>query len=165
MVNNMYAACKTRRGVTAVEMLVGVSIAALILIAASTTISTFANTAHNIVTKTQALYLTEDGLELVRFVRDNDWADINSLTEGDTYYIDVDASSVEVGSTPETVGEFTRSVVFENVYRHSSTDDVVASTSPSSVEDTNSKYVTVTVSWGSPVESVSLPSILADITP
>ncbi len=59
------------KGVTSVEMVVGVSIAGLILLFSMYTIHNLINTTRDITLKTNALYLAEDGLELLRFVRDN----------------------------------------------------------------------------------------------
>ncbi len=157
--------CLRTKGVSAVELLVGVSIAALILISASYSITLFMDASHEVSEKTQALYLAEDGLELTRFVRDNDWANISALTMGTTYYFDVTDSSVGLGLTPEVIGGYSREVVFENVYRDTTTLDIVASTTVGSSADPSTKYVTVTVVWGVPSRTVSLTSILADVTP
>lgn len=159
----MHTSNQTKRGVTALEVLVGVSIAAMILIAASFSIVTFINTSHAISEKTQALYLAEDGLELVRYVRDNDWANISSLTVENEYYLETTASTVDIGTNPEIVGDFSRAVVFENVYRHGSTHTIVASTTAGSIEDIETKYVTVTISGGDLTQDLSLTSILANI--
>ncbi len=153
------------KGVSSVELLVGVSIAALILISASYTISMFMSTAQGVTEKTQALYLAEDGMELVRFVRDNDWANISALTVGTPYYLAVTGSSVALGTTPETIGSFSREVIVQNVYRDATTADIVASTTPGSVADPKAKYITVTVTWDTPTKTVSLDSILADLIP
>jgi type II secretory pathway pseudopilin PulG len=156
---------RNKKGIAAVEMLVGISIAAVVLIAASFSIVTFVNTSHNISIQTQALYLAEEGIELVRYVRDNDWTDISSLTTGATYYIETTVSTIDIGSTPETVGYFTRSVSFENAYRDNTSDDIVASGSPGSYEDTDTKIVTVTVGGGGLSSDVALISILTNINP
>lgn len=159
----MYTHKKLFLGVSSIEILIGVSIAATILISASFAIVTFINTSHTISEKTQALYLAEEGIELARYIRDNDWTDISGLTMGNTYYFELTTSSVDIGSTPETIGNFSRSVTFENVYRHTSTDEILASTSPSVAEDVNTKYITVTITGGSLSDSVSITSILTDI--
>lgn len=153
------------KGVSAIEILVGVSIAALILIFASDTLAQFLNISHDVSEKTQALYLAEEGLELMRYVRDNNWTSLSALTVGNTYYLNPSSTSVGVGSTPETIGDFSRSVILHNVYRTPTTYDIVASTTSGSALDADAKYVTVVVSWGSPADSVSLTSILADIHP
>lgn len=155
---------QARRGVISIEMVVGVSIAGLILVYAMYTVAQFVNNAHVVSEKTQALYLAEDGLELIRFIRDEAWSNVSSLPLNTARYLEVTASAVSVTTTPETVGEYSRSFTLSNVYRDSD-DDIVASTTSGSVADPDSKYVTVNVTWDGGTESVSLTSILADITP
>lgn len=150
------------RGVSGVEILVGVSIAALILVFATHATARFINVGGDMADKTQALYLAEDGLELVRFVRDDSWASISGLANNATYYLDVDPATVNISGTPETIGIFSRSFEVDDVYRESSNDAIVAT---GGVVDPDTKYVTVTVSWDGGSESVSLTSILAEITP
>ncbi len=150
-------------GVTSIEVVLGVSLAGIIIVYSATSIVQFINTARDVTVKTQALYLAEEGLELVRFIRDNDWTEISSLSLGSTEYLAVTGSDVSVSGAPEVIDEFTRSFSIENVYRNSSTFDIVASTTGGSVADPDAKYVTATVSWGNPTKSVSLTTILTNI--
>lgn len=152
------------RGVTSIEVAFGVSIVAVILVFAMYAIADFINGARDVTEKTQALYLAEEGLELIRFARDEDWADISAIPLNTTRYIAA-SSIITATTTPEVIGEFTRSFTVQNVYRDNSTDDIVASTTGGSSADADSKYVTVAVSWGTPTSTVSLTSILADISP
>ena len=92
----MYTHKKLFLGVSSIEILIGVSIAATILISASFAIVTFINTSHTISEKTQALYLAEEGIELARYIRDNDWVDISGLTTGNTYYFELTTSSIDI---------------------------------------------------------------------
>lgn len=163
--NNMQYQFHSQKGITAVEILIAVSIAAVVLITASYSIFNFVNSAREVAEKTQALYLAEDGLELIRYVRDNAWTNISTLSLNTPYYLDATSSYVHITTSPETVGDFSRSIAFQNVYRDSTTDDIVASTTSGSVADNNSKYVTVTVTWGSPTKTVSLSSILVNLNP
>ena len=154
-----------QRGVTSLEVVIGVSIAGVILVYATYAVMEFINSARDITEKTEALYLAEEGLELVRFIRDESWSNISSLPLNTTRYLAVTSSSVSVTTTPEVIGNFTRSFRIEDVYRNSSNDDIVASTTGGSIGDDNSKYVDMTVSWGSGSSSVLLTTILTDIEP
>lgn len=162
--NNMQYQFYSQKGITAVEILIAVSIAAVVLVTASYSIFNFVNSAREVAEKTQALYLAEDGLELTRYVRDNAWTNISTLSLNTPYYLDATSSYVHITTSPETVGNFSRSIAFQNVYRNS-TDDIVASTTSGSVADDKSKYVTVTVTWGSPTKTVSLSGVLANLNP
>ena len=152
-----------RKGVTSVEVVIGVTIAGVVLVFAMSTVTQFINSARDVLAKTQALYLVEEGLELVRFVRDGSWSSISVLPLNTTRYLSFNPSTITITTTPETINGFTRSFTVQNVYRNSTTDDIVASTTGGSVADTGAKYVMMTVSWGSPVKSVSMTTILADI--
>jgi hypothetical protein len=152
----------TIRGITAVEVVIGVSIAALVLIFTTNAIVRFVNVGLDIADKTEALYLAEDALEILRFIRDEDWNEVGELTTGTTYYLDVSPSTVAITGTPEIVGTYARSFVTAPVYRDNASDDIVPS-GAGTYADADSKYVTATVSWDGGAESVSLTAILTDI--
>ncbi|MCA9363811.1 hypothetical protein KC727_01170 [Candidatus Kaiserbacteria bacterium] len=149
---------RNTRGITAVEALVGITIVAMVLVFGAHTVIRFLTVGGEVGEKTQALYLAEEGLEMVKFIRDVEWDTIAGLTDGATYYLSVSGVSVVVSGTPETIGIFSRSFVVEPVERNAD-DDIVAS----GTDDDDSKYVTVTVSWGSPAQSLSFTTIVADI--
>lgn len=145
-------------GISAVEVLVGVSILALILVFVTYGLVRLVDTGRLVAERTEALYLAEEGMELIRFVRDGDWDAFDNLTSGTTYYLDIDPTTIAFTSTPESIDEFTRSFEVEPVERNTN-DDIVAS----GTNDSGSSYVTVTVSWDGGIESVSLTSMLGNI--
>lgn len=148
----------TSKGVSVIEVLVGVAILGVALVFISHTIALFASSELRVLEQTQALYLAEEGQEIMRYLRDEDWSNISNLTTGVTYYFDVATTSLATTNTVETInGTYTRSVVVESV-RRDGNDDVVAS---GGTADPGSRVVTVTVSWGS--DSVSLESILSNL--
>lgn len=150
---------RDQQGVTAVEIMLGVSLAALVLVFTTHTIMRFVNVGRDVADRTQALYLAEDGLELARYVRDDDWTAFSGLTSGNTYYLSVDSTDVTIGGTPEVIdSRFTRSVTVTDVERDTN-DDLVTSGGTS---DSDSRFVTVTVSWGSG-ESITLRTLLGNI--
>lgn len=149
---------RNTRGITAVEMLVGISILAVMFTAISFSIMQFINTGRDVAERTQALFLAEEALEMVRYVRDAQWSHIEDLSDGTTYYLAVTGGTIGTTTVPEVIGEYTRSFVIESVERDAN-DDIVVSGTP----DDDSKYVTATVVWGNPQKSVALTSIIADI--
>jgi type II secretory pathway pseudopilin PulG len=156
---------QTRQGITSIEVVIGVSIASIVLVYAMNALSLFINSARDVGIRTQALYLAEDGLELMRFMRDTDWATFSGIPLNTTRYLDISSTAILPTTAVETVGDFTRSFQVSNVYRNSSTDDIVASTTGGSVADSESKYVTVTVGWGTTGDAVSLSTILVNLDP
>lgn len=149
---------KKNTGVTAVEILVGLSIIAILFVVVSFSIMQFINTGKQVAERTQALFLAEEAVEMVRFIRDEKWSYIQDLTDETTYYLNITGSDIATSTSPEVIGIYTRSFEIDSVERDMN-DDIVQSGTP----DNTSKYVTATVTWGSPANSVSLTSIVADI--
>lgn len=150
------------RGVSAIELVFGVSIAALILVYVTYAMVLFVNSGRDVSDRAQGLYLAEEGLEMIRFIRDDDWSEIDSLTDNNDYYLDIDSASISITNTTEVIEGFERSFYVTPVYRNSN-DDVVASTTPGATEDTGAKYVTVTVTGGRPERTATLRTILGNI--
>lgn len=151
------------KGMLAIEVVIGVSIAATVITFTMYSVAQFVNAGRTIGNQTEALYLAEDGLELLRFVRDENWSDIGSLPENTTRFLDIASTDVSIGTSPEVIDGYTRSFVVSNVYRHATNDDILASTTSGSVADADTRYVTVTVTGGTPSVTVSLATILAEI--
>jgi hypothetical protein len=152
------------RGVTVIEVAIGVSIAALVLIFSMQSLSLFINVGRTISEKTKAIYLAEDGLEIVRYLRDESWSTVSALSTSGTHYLSVTPGAFSFTSTPETVDGYTRSFKISNVYRNSS-DDIVASTTSGASPDTGSKYVELRVVGGTPVATTSISTILTNPNP
>lgn len=159
----MYVHTRKGAGFSIVEVIVGLSIAVSILTFTSYAIVKFVNAGRDASARTKAIYLAEDGLELLRYKRDQNWTNISSLPLNTNRYLSVGTSTVAITTTQEIIDGYYRSFRVTNVYRNPITDDIVASTSAGSVADTSAKYVTMTVGWGSPSTTVSITSILADI--
>jgi len=150
----------THKGISLVEVVIGVAIAGLVIVFVSHTLTLFFASSEETLNRTQALYLAEEGQEILRYVRDEDWDTIGTdLSVGTTYYFYV--SDTEIGTTtaPETVGDFARSFVLSNVARDNTTDDDIVFSG--GTNDAGSRFATTTVSWGS--DSVSLFSLLTNI--
>lgn len=138
-----------------------VSIAALVIVFSTHAIVYFVTAGSDLARKTQALFLAEEALEVARFVRDEDWGEISALTPGNTYYLDVGTSSASIVGSPEVIGEFTRSIVVEEVSRSSGNDDIVPNGMAGSAVDSGTVLLTAYVSWGN--GTTSLSTYLADI--
>lgn len=159
--NNMKSRRTYEAGVSLVEVAVGVSILAMIVLSVGYTVTQMVEARNTLVSNTKALYLTEEGYELLRTIRDNDWADIDALTVGDTYYFTITATTVGITTTPEVIdGTFTRSFVFDEVSRDSN-DDIVPNGTVGSTVDAQLREATVTVTG--PAGSKELTGILGNI--
>jgi len=94
-----------------------------------------------------AIFYAQEGVEVMRFLRDLSWdTNISPLITGNLYYPNVSGTTwVLLASDPGLIdSRYTRSVELNKVLRDAN-DDIVSS---GGTEDTDSREVTVTVSWG-----------------
>lgn len=97
--------------------------------------------------ETEALYLAQEGMEVVRAVRDNDWTAEFSFTTPDpvTKYINDISGPIALEDTPSLIdNRYTRTVVISPICRDVNKDIIACG----SGQDENSKQIDVTVSWG-----------------
>lgn len=108
----------------------------------------------------QAAFLLEEGAEATRILRDGGWSNISGFTISTSYYPVFAGGTWTLSTTLTQVGIFTRSVVFSTAYRDSSQNLV-----PSGTSDSQTRLVTITVSWTEGGQSVSktLQFYLTDI--
>jgi Tfp pilus assembly protein PilV len=131
------------KGFMTIEVLIAVSIITVSILASTTVAQKSVYVSRQALHFTQANFLLEEGGEVVRIVRDNAWNNISSLTAGTNYYPTFSGGAWSLSATPNTVGIFTRTVVFSAVNRDNGTKDISSSGS----DDPKTKLVTVTVSW------------------
>lgn len=96
--------------------------------------------------KLRAAFLTEEGIEAVRILRDATWsANITPLALDTDYYPAFSSGAFSLGTMPQVPvdGTFDRRVRFAAVQRDSA-DDIVES---GGTLDPNTRRVTVNVSW------------------
>ena len=132
-------------GFTVVEALVATSICLVVFLGIATAFTMTVKSALNNTARVQASFLEEEGEEVVRILRDNGWsANIASQTAGAPFYVAFDGSTWRATTTNAYVDSFfERAVMLDNVYRDSSKNIVVSG----GTLDSNTKRVTVTVSW------------------
>jgi prepilin-type N-terminal cleavage/methylation domain-containing protein len=93
----------------------------------------------------KASFLLEEGLEVVRLLRDTSWSsNIGNTTVGTNYYLYWTGSAWQSTTTLQTVDTlYARKIVFSNAYRDG-TDRLVHS---GGTLDSNTRGYTVTVTW------------------
>ena len=148
---------KSSKGVTLVEVLVSLSMLGIILVIISSIITLFFGSSGTVLNTTRATYLAEEGVELARFIRDDDWNEISSLTTDTAYYFEATPVSIGVTTTPQSIDEFTRSFTVSDLERDGNGDFVVSG----GTSDPGGRVLTVTVTWGT--ESVELQSLITNI--
>jgi|SRR3989344_759114 len=119
--------------------------------------------------KIRANFIAEEGLEAMRFLRDQSWAgNLAALAQGTTYFLSFSApgSSWSIGaSDPGLIDNlFSRKVTINNVSRDPSTQDIESTYNPSN-DDPGTKKINVSVEWlerGS-TASITVSTYLSDI--
>jgi len=92
----------------------------------------------------KATYLAEEGLEALRFLRDDSWVDnIEPLLVDTPYGVALSGNSWEVDSALTWVGYFERTVTLSDVYRDVNGDIVTSG----GTLDPDARLVTATVAW------------------
>jgi len=144
-----------------VELLVAVSIITASILAAMAVAQKSVIVARQAFHTEQAAYLLEEGAEAVRVARDNAWTNISGLTSGTTYYPTFAAGTWSLGTTPNSTGIFTRTVTITNVNRDNTTKNIA----PAGTDDSQTKLVTVTISWneGNTTVTKSMQFYILDI--
>ena len=158
-----FSASNFQGGFGLVEVLVGSSIIAAVLISLLGVAGNFIRVSHATVRTTQGVYLLEEGVEASRLIRDGGWtANIVPLSVGATYRFAWDTSTdtwVPTTTIHYIDGMFDRTFTLSDVYRNA--DDDIAG---SGTLDPNTRLVTVTVSWRGPSEATTSKSISTYIT-
>ncbi len=136
-----------RRGFTLVEILVVIGV----IVAVFTAISGFFIVDNRITERNrmrlQAMALTEEGAEAVRYFRDNTgWSSgLGSLSIDTAYHPIISGSSWDIVFGGEVIDGFVRSIVINQVSRDEN-DNIENNYNPSR-DDPNTRRVVVTVGW------------------
>jgi hypothetical protein len=95
--------------------------------------------------RVQATYLLEEGVEVMRILRDDGWStNIAPINSEEDFYLEFDGSSWNISDTNQFVDAiFERKVVLADTYR----DENDSITLSGGTLDTNTKKVTVSVAW------------------
>jgi len=107
-------------------------------------------TSRMVLDETQAVYLAEEGIEIVKLLRDDGWAIFADTDRGTSYYLTQGIDGWEFSSTPVSTGDFSRTITIYDVERDISDDIAVSGTA-----DEQTLRVVSSVSWshaGSTVE-------------
>lgn len=133
-----------KTGFGILEIVIGVSIISISLFGLIA-VSQFSLRAINESSKNiKAAFLLEEGIEAIRILRDSSWqTDIAPLTSGTTYYLDFDGTTWNSTTINIYIDDlFERNFVINDIYRDAN-DDI----SETGTLDSNTKKVTVSVSW------------------
>jgi type II secretory pathway pseudopilin PulG len=161
-VNNIMQYYKRKQsGFFLIEVVIAVALAGGVLITVLSLVQDTVEVSQRSLEKTQAAYLLDEGIEGVKSIRDDAWTTITGLSSGTPYYLLWNGTKWTLTTTAQTVGGFTRTIVFEDVYRDGN-DDIVSS---GGTLDIGTRKGTVTLSWDPPsgAQSESIVFYIGDI--
>lgn len=137
---------KTRnnKGFGLVEVLVAGAVLATSLLGISAYYQQSLRVSQTSLHTTQAAFLLDEGIEVVRILRDVHWNNISGLTAGTPYYLEWNGTTWATTTTVSLIeGLFDRTIVVADINRDLN-DDIVTS---GGTTDTGIRKATVTVSW------------------
>lgn len=119
--------------------------------------------------KIRANFLAEEGLEVLRLLRDASWSSyLAPLNTSTTYYLSFNAAasawSIVTTNPGQIDGLFSRKITLENVSRAPLTDDIEATYNAAN-DDPDTKKINVEVSWNERglASEIIVSTYLADI--
>lgn len=128
------------------EVVIASAVFSLAVVMLAVTFTFYLRTGLATTNEMRAVYLLEEGLEAMRFVRDSGWSGVSGLSLNEEYGL-AWQGGWQVVSEPQVVdGIFERGVAVLPVYRRTSDSDIVATSSPEAKSlDPNTKRINVWV--------------------
>lgn len=138
----------TTKGISIVEFLVALSIVVSVSFALISGIGEAVAFSQKALKTNQASWLIEEGVEVVKIIRDTNWQTFQNTLADTNYYISYNNQTNVWSISPTDTGlidnTFDRKITFQDVYRD--TNDDIAS---SGTLDPNTKKVNVIVDFNS----------------
>lgn len=114
-----------QEGIGIIEIVVAVAIISATLFGLLTIAANFLVLSRETSNQVKAAFLTEEGLEALRSIRDRSYsAEIDPLSPDPLYYLVFEEGEWRTTTTVQVIDGFTRSFEVEDVYRDTSTDDI-----------------------------------------
>lgn len=148
---------KSKKGFSLIEVIIACSIISFVIFGFVSISTKSIQISNKTLKQAQAVLLLEEGVEAVKSIRDDGWSNISSLSNNTNYFLFFDTSlnkwvlfednSSHSGYIPNYPIDsiFTRTVVFSQTERDSSTDDI--SKTGDVYLDENTRTVRVSVSF------------------
>jgi prepilin-type N-terminal cleavage/methylation domain-containing protein len=107
-----------RDGITLIEVVIAIAIVLLVLTFTGLAINQYVQARTLVLNDVRKVFLTEQGYEMARFMRDSDWSQISARTIGQPFFLSVSTSTITLSSTPELIFDrYHRQLILESVYR------------------------------------------------
>ncbi|OGG34949.1 hypothetical protein A2363_01870 [Candidatus Gottesmanbacteria bacterium RIFOXYB1_FULL_47_11] len=135
-----------QRGQLLVELLVALGVSAIMIPALTAGFVASRQGKAQQEQRLEAVMLAQEATEAVYQVRQAGWSFVAGITG--TVHPEISGSSWILAPDAETMGGYTRQIVFADVTR-----DSAGAIAAVGVRDPSTKHITVTVSWGTPIAS------------
>ena len=129
-------------GISMVEVIISAAVLMIIFLGFTTLVNYNARIQYKNEKKIEAVNLASEAIEAIYSIKDENWDDISSLVLGNNYYPLVSGGQWTIGSGIETIGTYSRRVVFSQVLR-----DANDNISSSGSVDPESYKITSYVQW------------------
>ena len=141
------------KGFMVVEILVGLSILALVILGFSNLAQKSISISNRSLNTLQATFLLEEGAEIVKTFRNESWSNVSSLSLNTNYYLSFDSVNDQFAfsTTASQINNFTRVITFQAVNRDSATDDIATTGD----NDPSTRLVNISVSWQDKGETIT----------
>ncbi len=155
------------RGFSLLEATVGIAIISTVFIGLFAAYSRFVRLSMNTQPTVKAAYLIEEGVEVMKILRDTGWSTrIATLSTTTTYYLNFATTTSTWTSTTSAAsgysGTFLRTFTITDLKRDNTSKDVATTTA---TYDPNIKKITISVAWqlGSATTTRSISTYIANL--
>lgn len=133
------------KGISLVEVIMASAIISLSMIYISNVYGNFLTLSLENTDKVQAVFLLDEGVEVIKTMRSYGWSTVASSTAATDYYFVWQDARWQSTTTPAVIdNKFIRKFTVSNVYRDPTTLNIVTS---GGVLNNDSKLVNLDVSW------------------
>jgi prepilin-type N-terminal cleavage/methylation domain-containing protein len=155
---SMFRFKSKQAGITLVEVVVAIAIVGVMLAVVGFSVLAYLDARSKLLSNMKTMYLAEEGYEILRALRDEDWNTISGLAVDTTYYLSVSTTTLATTTAPEVIdAEYYRAFELKTAYRDG--DDDLTDTPGTS--DSETRIVKV-YAWG-PTPTTTMTAILTNI--
>lgn len=155
---------KTHSGFGLIEIIIGSAIFSLGVLAIVSSFNIYIRYALSNQYNIQTAYLLEEGIEVIRFFRDNGWSTyIAPLSTTTTYYLSFANGAWATTTTPLYIdGRFVRTITISDVHRNASDEIALSGT-----YDPYTKLITASVAYSdrSATTTKTMSAYISNIEP
>jgi len=145
---------RSKQGALLVEVVVATAVAVTVAAFISGAVALLVSARTTLIVDTQKLFRAEEGYELMRLLRDEQWSNIATLVPGTHYGLIVSTTTVAINGNPEVLPEgLVRTITIQPLYRTVAGTIVPVGTAGAAI-DNNGRHLEVAVTDGQSTTTV-----------